>query len=79
MLLYCWRAEHIYVTAGLVGCWGWALGHTYQSFDMTICEEGGGRQLSGGCCIDPETGDQPATNGTQVVRYRCAAAATTLW
>ena len=34
-------------------------------------------QLSGGC-IDPETRDQPGTNGTQVVRYRCAAAATTL-
>ena len=41
-----------------------------------VAQEGG--QLSGGC-IDPETRDQPGTNGTQVVRYRCAAAATTLW
>ena len=60
-LLYCWRAEHIYVTAGLVGCWGWALGHTYQSFDMTICEEGGGGSCQEAAALiqRPETSPPP--------------------
>ena len=65
MLLYCSRAEHIYVTAGLVGCWPLGAGRWVTLIKVLTRQYV--RSVGGGSCQEAALIRRPETSPAPMV------------